>query len=80
MFAHTVTASVRKDPINPEVGVAAVIGYVSSRLASSSVLIAEISASTVSTCCARANRARTAVIKLDGTYFIRPRPAVFGTK
>jgi hypothetical protein len=79
MLASTVTASARKDPVNPALG-AAVIGYLSSRLASSSVLIAEISASTASTCSPRARPARTTATRFDGTYLDRPRPAVFAAK
>ena len=49
MLASTVTASSRKAMASTRLGAAAVIGYPSSRLASSSALIAEISASTAST-------------------------------
>lgn len=80
MFASTVTASARKNPASTTLGVAAVIGYLSSRLASSSALIAEISASTASTCSPRAKLARTTPTRFEGTYFDRPRPAVLGAK
>jgi hypothetical protein len=80
MLASTVTASARKDPVNPELGATTVIGYLSSRLASSSVLIAEISASTASTCSPRARLTRTTATRFDGTYLDRPRPAVFAAK
>ena len=46
MLANTVTASAREAPASTGLGAAAVIGYPSSRRASSSALIAEISAST----------------------------------
>ena len=49
MFASTITASPRKSSARTGLGAAAVIGYRSSRRASSSVLIVEISASTAST-------------------------------
>ena len=48
MFANTVTASSRKASPTTGLGAAAVIGYPSSRLPSSSALIAETSASTAS--------------------------------
>ena len=48
MLANTVTASSRKASPSTGLGAAAVIGYPSSRLPSSSVLIAETSASTAS--------------------------------
>jgi hypothetical protein len=48
MLATTATASARAGPART-----AAIGYLSSRRASSSALIAEISASTVSTCSPR---------------------------
>jgi hypothetical protein len=80
MLASTVTASARNDPVNTARGVAAVTGYLSSRLASSSVLIAEISASTAPTCSPRARPARTTATRFEGTYFDRPRPAVFAAK
>ena len=80
MFATTATASVRADPVHTAVAVAALIVYRSSRLASSSALIAEISASSVATCSPRASRARTAATRLAGTYLAPPRPAGFGAK
>ncbi len=80
MLASTVTASARNDPASTALDEAAVISYLSSRRASSSVLIAEISASTASTCSPRATLARTTATRFDGTYFDRPRPAVFAAK
>jgi hypothetical protein len=79
MLASTVTASARRNPVGTTLG-AAVIGYLSSRLASSSALIAETSASTASTCSPRAKPARTRATRFEGTYLNRPRPAVFAAK
>ena len=56
MFANTVTASSRASPTTG-LGAAAVIGYPSSRRASSSVLIAEISASTAARLSVRSHAA-----------------------
>src|SRR5262249_40371723 len=61
-------------------GAATLTGHRSSRRASSSALIAEISAITAATCSPRASRARTATTSPAGTYRARPRPAGFGVK
>ena len=80
MFASTVTASSRKATASTGLGAAAVIGYRSSRLASSSALIAEISASTASTSAPVRTQRRTTSTSAAGTYRSRPRPAGFGAK
>ena len=80
MFATTCTASVRAAPANTTSDAAAGTGHRSSRRASSSALIAEISAITAATCSPRASHARTAATSPAGTYRARPRPAGFGVK
>jgi hypothetical protein len=80
MFANTVTASPRKASPTTGLGAATVIGCPSSRLASSSALIAETSASTASTSAPVSTQRRTTSISAAGTYRNRPRPAVFGAK
>jgi hypothetical protein len=80
MFANTVTASRRADPVNTAVGMAALTGYLSSRRDNNSALIAEISASTACTCSPCPIRARTASTRPDGTYLSPLRPAVLGAK
>jgi hypothetical protein len=59
---------------------AALTLYPSSRRASTSALIAEISASTASICSPRRRWSRTASTRPDGTYFSRPRPRARGAK
>jgi len=66
MLATTCTASARAAPAST-FGGAAVTGLRSSRRASSSALIAEISAITTPTCSPRASRARTAATRPAGT-------------
>ena len=80
MFANTVTASPRKASARTGLGAAPVIGYLSSRLASSSALIVEISASTASTSVPVCTQRLTTSSSAAGTYRSRPRPAVFGAK
>ena len=76
--ATTCTASVRAAPANTTSDAAAGTGHRSSRRASSSALIAEISAITAATCSPRASHPRTAATSPSGTYRARPRPAGFG--
>jgi Transposase DDE domain len=80
MLANTFTASRRAGPANTDPGAAAVTAHRSSRRASNSALIAEISASSVATCSPRASRARTTATRPAGTYRARRRPAGFGAK
>ena len=80
MLASTITASARAQPASTALGAAAVIGWLSSRRASNSALIAEISASTASTCSPRARPARTTATSAEGTYLDRPRPAARAVK
>src|ERR1700682_543591 len=72
MLASTVTASPRKAMASTGLGAAAVIGYVSSRLARSSALIAEISATTASTSVPVCTQRCTTSISAGGTHRSRP--------
>ena len=74
MLASAATASARAGPAST----AALTGYRSSLRASSSALIAEISASTASTSVPRRRQRRTAPASAAGTYLARPRPAGAG--
>ena len=76
MFASAATASARAGPDRT----AALTGYEISRLASSSALIAEISASSRSISSPLRRYRRTTPARDAGTYRNRPRPAVFGAK
>src|SRR6266702_2612205 len=76
MFASAATASARAGPDKT----AAPTGYDSSRRASSSALIAEISASSCSISSPLRRYRRTTPARDAGTYRSRPRAAVFGAK
>src|SRR6266545_2873314 len=76
MPATAATASARAGPDST----AAAISYRSSRRASSSALIAEISASSCSISSPLRRYRRTTPARDAGTYLSRPRAAVFGTK
>ena len=76
MPATAATASARAAPVSRT----AATGYSSSLLASSSALIAEISASTFLTSAPRCRKRRTASSWAAGTYRALPRPAGRGVK
>src|SRR6266852_4650690 len=76
MLASAATASARAGPDRT----AAPTGYRSSRRASSSALIAEISASSCSISSPLRRYRRTTAARDAGTYLSRPRAAVFGAK
>ena len=75
MLASAATASARAGPART-----APTGYRSSLRASSSALIAEISASTASACSPWRRQRRTTPASAAGTYRARPRPAGRGVK
>jgi hypothetical protein len=77
MFANTVTASACAEN---GAGRQAPMAQFRSRRASSSRLIAEISASTACTCSLRRSRARTAATRSAGTYRNLPRPCGRGDR
>src|SRR5258708_6690607 len=76
MLASAATASARAGPDRT----AALTGYDSSLRASSSALIAEISASSCSISSPLRRYRRTTPARDAGTYLSRPRAAVFGAK
>src|SRR6266567_3467312 len=76
MLASTATASARARPAS----MATVMAQLSSRLASSSALTAEISASSCSISSPLRRYRRTSPARDAGTYLSRPRAAVFGAK